>query len=394
MRAVCSPPPTNAQREDHPAPHGGGITVGVLQGEGNAGRFRNVEAFLSDWSIPRAVADVKAFCLANTALRNSLRRIVPENMHEAVGLSTDDWVDRICGHESRFARVESEICSDHARMEALRLELFSKRQSTGRVEARMRTVSRESTLNFLSRKAVIPKYGFPVDVVELDTQSQNSGGVALQRDLSQAIAEYAPGGRIVANKLEWASYGIKRVAGREWPVRHYQYDDARSFTQWEEGDPSVPDDARKYLIPEFGFVTAWSNKMAKPHGRAQRFYTTRPFFRGFNEGDDPSTQTIHGVEVTRALPGTLVILCEGKNRAGFYICRSCGAHATKPKKSHRSPSNMVCSGTWSSFSLGHELVTDVVRLKFPGVIDESHAYSLGYAVLLGASEALDVPVPT
>ena len=359
--------------------------------EGNECRFLTVDAFLGDWSSPRAAADVRAFCLGNAELKDALRRIVPEDVHETVGLSTDDWVDRLCGPESRFARIEAEVCSDYALMEELRQELFRKRQSTGRVEARMRTVAKERALNFLSRKAVIPKYGFPVDVVELDTQSQSSGGVALQRDLSQAIAEYAPGGRVVANKLEWASYGVKRVAGREWPVRHYKYDDARSFTQWEEGDPSVPDDARKYLIPEFGFVTAWSNKTVRPRGRAQRYYTTRPFFRGFNRGDHPWTQTIIGVEVTQALPGTLVILCEGKNRAGFYICRSCGAHATKPKRSHRSPSNIECSGTWSSFSLGHELVTDVVRLKFPGVVDEWHAYSLGYAVLLGASEALDVP---
>ena len=359
--------------------------------EGNAVRFKNVEGFLEDWTSPRAVADVKAFCQRNPDLKEALRRIVPPEVHDSVGLSMDDWVDRICGPESRFARVEAEICSDFARMEELRIELFKKRQSTGRVEARMRTVSGESTLNFLSRKAVIPKYGFPVDVVELDTQSQSNVKVALQRDLSQAIAEYAPGGRIVADKLEWASYGVKRVAGREWPVRHYRYDDARSFTQWEEGDPSAPEDARKYLIPEFGFVTAWSNKTVKPQGRAQRFYTTRPFFRGFNAGDHPRTQTILGVEVTQALPGTLVILCEGKNRRGFYICRLCGAHATKPTKSHRTPSNVECSGTWSSFSLGHELVTDVVRLRFPGVDDEWHAYSLGYAVLLGAAEALDVP---
>ena len=359
--------------------------------EGNSGRFQNVEVLMGEWSSPRAVADVRAFCLGNVELKDALRSIVPEDLHESVGLSTDDWVDRICGPESRFARVEAEVCSDYARMEELRQELFRRRQSTGRVEARMKTVSRERTLNFLSRKAVIPKYGFPVDVVELDTQSQNGGGVALQRDLSQAIAEYAPGGRVVANKLEWASYGVKRVTGREWHVRHYKYDDARSFTQWEEGDPSAPDDARKYLIPEFGFVTAWSKKPAKPQGRAQRFYTTRPFFRGFNESDHPTTRSILGVDVTQALTGTLVVLCEGKNRAGFYICRLCGAHATKPKSSHRTPSNMECSGTWSSFSLGHELVTDVVRLKFPGVMEEWHAYSLGYAVLLGASEALDVP---
>ena len=362
-----------------------------FRAEENAARFRNVERFLADWTSPRAVADVKNFCLKNTALKEALCRIVPPDVQDTVGLSTDEWIDRICGPESRFAGVQTEVCSDFARMEELRGDLYRRRQSTGRVEARMRTVEGEPTLTFLSRKAVIPKYGFPVDVVELDTQSQNNARVSLQRDLSQAIAEYAPGGRVVADKLEWASYGVKRVAGREWQVRHYRYDDARSFTQWEEGDPSVPQDARKYLIPEFGFVTAWSNKTVKPQGRAQRFYTTRPFFRGFNADDRPVTQTILGVEVTQALPGTLVILCEGKGRAGFYICRSCGAHATKPRKSHRTPSNMECSGIWSSFSLGHELVTDVVRLRFPQVKDEWHAYSVGYAVLLGASEALDVP---
>ena len=58
-----------------------------------------------------------------------------------------------------------------------------------------------------------------MDVVELDTHPRdgNSTGVALQRDLSQAIAEYAPGGKVVANKLEWESCGVKVVAGKAWP---------------------------------------------------------------------------------------------------------------------------------------------------------------------------------
>lgn len=37
----------------------------------------------------------------------------------------------------------------------------------------MKTIAGEQTLNFLSRKAVIPKYGFPVDVVELDTHPKD-----------------------------------------------------------------------------------------------------------------------------------------------------------------------------------------------------------------------------
>ena len=41
--------------------------------------------------------------------------------------------------------------------------------------------------------------------------------------------------------------------------------------------------------------------------------------------------------------------------------------------------------------MGHELVTDVVRLQFRRLTDEWDAYSLGFAILLGASETLDVP---
>ena len=72
----------------------------------------------------------------------------------------------------------------------------------------MKTIENERTLNFLSRKAVIPKYGFPVDVVELSlpTQTVGSNKVSLHRDLSQAIAEYAPGGKVIANKKELVDY--------------------------------------------------------------------------------------------------------------------------------------------------------------------------------------------
>ncbi len=361
-----------------------------FKADDNRGRFKNVEAFVGDWSAPRSVSDVRSFCTGNAALGKALRRIVPDEMHDAVGLSSDGWVRRVCGPASRFAQVEAEVVSDYQRMEDLRLALFQKRESTGRVEARIRTVRRESTLTFLSRKAVIPKYGFPVDVVELDTHSED-GRVALQRDLSQAIAEYAPGGRVVANKREWSSYGLKMVAGKAWPVRSYAYDDARSFRQWHEGDPSAPPDARRYVIPEWGFVTQWSKQPPRPQGRARRFYTTRPFFRGFGRVDRPTTRVVRGVEVTQAQPGTLVILCEGRNRSGFYICGMCGAHATARKRAHRTPANIACQGSMGWFSLGHELVTDVVRLKFPGVGDEWHAYSVGYAVLLGAAETLGVP---
>ncbi len=354
------------------------------------GRFQNVETFVGDWQAPQATRDLYGFCESNGELRDTLSRIVPADMHGRVGLDDDGWIVNIGGADSRLALAEAEVCADYTEMEALRRDAFEQGRDSlvGRIGRRMKTIAEERTLNFLSRKAVIPKYGFPVDVVELDTRSGdgNPSGVALQRDLSQAIAEYAPGGKVVANKLEWESCGVKAIDGKAWPVRCYRYDDARNFRQWNEGDPGS---GRKYLVPQFGFVTPLFKKPKEPTGRARRLYTTRPFFPGFDT--DPELKTVLGVRVTKAVPGVLVILCEGRNRKGFYICRACGSHMAVPRAAHKSPSNSDCGGMLERFSLGHELVTDVVRLQFPMVRDEWAAYSVAYAVLLGATDTLEVP---
>ena len=196
---------------------------------------------------------------------------------------------------------------------------------------------------------------------------------------------------MVANKREWKPCGVKTVTGRTWTARNYQYEDAQSFTQWNENDSSKPlGENSKYLILEFGFVTPFFERPKEPHGRARRLYTARPFFQRFDK-EDPETKIILGVQITKAQLGTLVILCEGRNRASFYICRSCGAYMTRPSGKDKSPSAYECQDALERFSLGHELVTDVVRLQFPQLSGRWEAYSLVYAVLLGAAETLDVP---
>ena len=357
-------------------------------------RFRTVENFVSDWESPRGSRDVFVFCENNSKeLQKTLSRIVPTRMHQRVGLANLSWIHKIAGESSKLAQAETQTCKDYTGTETRkRAESDRSRfQRAHQLQRRMNTIATEQTLNFLSRKAVIPKYGFPVDVVELDVHASDSTafGVALQRDLSQAIAEYAPGGKVVANKLEWESCGIKAVPGKAWPVRHYKYDDARNFERWYEGDIDAPENSRRYLIPEFGFVTPLFKKPLTPQRRAQRLYTTRPFFSGFET--QPNSKTMHGVQVTKAVSGMLVILCEGRNRSGFYICRSCGRHMATPVASHKSPSDSICRGMLERFSLGHELVTDVIRLQFPMDLDQWEAYSVAYAVLLGAADTLEVP---
>ena len=361
----------------------------------NSSRFETLESFIGDWSSPSAASDLRSFCATDSDLRDSLYRIVPNDMHTQIGLDDDSWINKIAGDRSRLATFEAAVCEDRNELEELIQKSIAERdfRKSLRLEKSKITIEKEQTLTFLSRKAIIPKYGFPVDVVELDTRHRDGAGamVSLQRDLSQAIAEYAPGGKVVANKLEWESCGVKVIPDRALPTQYYRYDEARNFEARSESEVRSDRAFKKYLVPQFGFVTPLLYNPREPQTRAKRLYTTRPFFRGFDTASEPVVQEFDGVSVTQAVPGSLVILCEGKNKQGFYICLTCGSHSTGPESEHVSPAGSACKGTLGCYSLAHELHTDVVRLDFRGSMQEDHAYSVGYAILLGAAESLDVP---
>ena len=360
----------------------------------NSNRFETLGSFVVDWSAPRGASDLRSFCVEDSDLIQSLCRIVPEQMHNTLGLDDSSWIEKIAGDESKLANFEAEACADRNELERLieKSSLERDFKKSDRLNKSKNTVERERPLTFLSRKAIIPKYGFPVDVVELDTRRREGGGmVSLQRDLSQAIAEYAPGGKVVANKLEWESCGVKVVPDKAFQIRSYRYDGARNFEELSESDTNLNHTFKKYLIPRFGFVTDFKLKPKEPQRRAKRLYTTRPFFKGFDPSAQPRNQDYDGILVTQAVPGILVILCEGKNKRGFYICLECGRHLTRPQREHKSPWGVACGGTLGCYSLAHELHTDVVRLQFRVPLSEEHAYSLGFAIMLGVAEALDVP---
>jgi len=265
-------------------------------------------------------------------------------------------------------------------------------------------------LGFLSRKAVIPKYGFPVDVVELDTQRvRNSAAafeVSLQRDLSIAIAEFAPTSQLVANKKLWSSYGLKKVAEREWPRRLYKKcAEHQMFWQWNQGEEEPPTSCghtlpvHEYVVPIFGFVTNRDDKPGDPAARPSRVFSTRPYFvRPLNDQQQelkfPAPSPL--LVMQRASPGVMVVLCEGRRGEGFFVCSSCGAGFRKRPADHKTPYGSPCSGMFSSVSLGHEFVTDVLRLQFlpkaPADFQGSwFAYSLVSALVEGAAEVLEVP---
>jgi len=375
-------------------------------------RFETVEKLFKDLEHPSGVADFKAFLHEHQAeLEESLRAIVPSGMFSETGLDNGGWIERIAGEESRFSLAEAEISSDYRIVKELETTAAGNGDyDTAKwAKARAKTIAEENVLSFLSRKAVIPKYGFPVDVVELDTQrtqqNQEAFEVLLQRDLSIAISEFAPTSKLIANKKEWTSYGLKRVAGKEWPRKSYRRCIVHNlFTTWSEGEqPALERCCNKmrefkYIVPQFGFVTD-RKKPKEPKSRPARVFTTRPYFGGslnHNPGiiHMPANSSI--ITMKKASPGLMVVLCEGRRGEGFYICNACGAGFRKREKAHKTPYGQDCHGTLEQVSLGHEFVTDVLQLQFHQKLDGDmeavwFAYSLAYALVEGAAEVLEVP---
>lgn len=388
-------------------------------------RFRNVQTILKDPANPSGVADFKSFlCERQGQLEKVLLEIVPSEMWEKVGLKNGQWIERVAGiishtfegatlvEESRFVLAEQEIASDFRNVLKLEAEAAEKKKYDDAKWAsrRANTIAKENVLSFLSRKAIIPKYGFPVDVVELDTQiSQQSAEateVHFQRDLSIAIAEFAPTSKLIANKREWTSSGLKKVAEKEWPRRFYKrcvHDNV--FLHWEEGKPEPQTPCThslavgSYLIPQFGFV-ADRARPKPPKARPARVFTTRPYFAGSlgserGEISLPASKPL--IRLKKASPGLMVVLCEGKRGRGFYICRECGSGFQKDPNAHKTPWGGQCQGQLEGdISLGHEFVTDVLQLQFllpgeSGVDNMWLAFSLAYALVEGAAEVLDVP---
>lgn len=375
-------------------------------------RFKTVENLFGDLEHPSGVADFKVFLYEHQAeLEKSLRAIVPSGMFSETGLDNGGWIERIAGEESRFSLAEAEVTSDYRIVKKLETDAAGKGDyDTAKwAKARAKTIAEEDVLSFLSRKAVIPKYGFPVDVVELDTQrtqqNQEAFEVLLQRDLSIAISEFAPTSKLVANKKEWTSYGLKRVVGKEWPRKLYKRCAQHNvFVQWERGqpEPATPCGDQltvsEYIIPHFGFVTD-RDKPKQPKSRTARVFTTRPYFAG-SLGPDPGIIAIPlnspMITIKKASPGLMAVLCEGRRGEGFYICSACGAGFRKREKDHKMPYGQACHGTLEQVSLGHEFVTDVLQLQFHPEPDEDmeavwFAYSLAYALVEGAAEVLEVP---
>lgn len=352
------------------------------------------------------------------SLLNSLQRIVPKGLQQQIGIDNWHWVQRLLSDEGTLTRSDLEVKSDLGVLKEELQKNIDKGKDVDHILRSIRTLKRKSLLGFLSSRNVLPKYGFPVDVVELQINHHGveADKLKLDRDLRIAIGEYSPGSEIVAGGKLWRSVGLKRVAKLEWPVyyytvceecgryQHFLTEDSISDTCVACNSPldSKPD---KFISPIFGFVTGSEKPGVPGESRPGRGFSSRVYYAdyeqetGVRSGEARDGQFVMG---THALPwryspfGKLAVINKGPGGSGFLVCKWCGfadIASKKKSKGHKRPyGGKECKGSLGYYHLGHEFISDVFELRIEGMAENDDAlwFSVLYAVLEGVSEELAI----
>jgi hypothetical protein len=339
----------------------------------------------------------------------ALRAVLPKAAWPLIGLDDGTWVERLC---ALLEQVRAELAHDVAVFEERRREAFESRRSdlAARFERSIATITRRPLIGHLANRNVLPKYGFPVDTVELRTahcDSQVGARLELTRDLSVAIHEYAPGSELIAGGVLWRSGGIYRLPGRELITRSYTV--CRGCRHYREGgddlEPACPacgrpadGPVREYCVPEFGFVA--DPRTGRPGaGPPQRSWNGAVHVVSLGEElTETRWQAGTGAQAWChcGARGRLVALAEGPGGSGFLICDWCGWGAPnhgRPPRSHVNPlRGKPCTGPLRWRSLAHSYETDILRLRLdaPGLDTWAQWHSLLYALLEGAADGLEI----
>jgi len=346
------------------------------------------------------------------ALRVSLQRIVPQELHQRLQLDDWGWTDGLFDEEEGvLLRASKRVTGDVQELEKARAQLVQANKPSDYILRVISTMTKTHLINYLSSQNVLPKYGFPVDVVNLQIlhHADEAKGLELDRDLRIALSEYAPSGQVVAGGKLWTSRYLKRLPDRGWRKYRYAICDYCQCYQRVLADTQQPLDTCRackqplsgrdrgtYLVPEFGFITTTKPPDKPGDTRPERTYATRTYFSGESKESDRTALQLGSVTLV-AIPaseGELAVINHAGYQ-GFKICQNCGYTllGNEPASSpHSTPWRTDCYGTLTRFYLGHEFKTDILQLRFEGHANAARGFwlSLLYALLEGASEALDI----
>jgi ATP-dependent helicase YprA (DUF1998 family) len=427
----------------------------------NHGRFRNRrelrvgEFFVPDGEKVAGPDLLKQYLVKPPeSVRQALLRIVPDELQEELRISDWGWLTLLTNSETSglFDLATAQVLEDIDLYNSLAEQAMEERSERGATRARgyyrvLDTIKDRDLLNFFGQRGVLPKYGFPVDVVPLRTDhipDEVAREVELDRDLRVAISEFAPGSQLVAGKKVFTGGGLYKQPRKDWETIQFAIcSECGRFNKKKGEDPlnlciscgsalpvNRPGQGGTMVKPEFGFVARRDTKLPSPgETRPPRTYSSRVYFDDYNIPehltDSPNIDHTDRMEPVASLSGPLgqlatrysryaqlVVVNHGPGARGFKICLTCGHAEAAPvatpgsrrkrgtkEKAHKNPrTGQDCLGFTQIYRLGHEFMTDVLEIQVDGSIvtsitipEEKDLWrSVLYALLEGASGALGI----
>ena len=348
-----------------------------------------------------------------TSVKDALQRVLPPTIAKEIDVDRWGWVSALFERDVSeptfgwMGRATEEIREDLEQLEKMATEAFSERQ--GRRGAHLDSVreelERRDLLGFLASRNILPKYGFPVDVVQLDLRDAGAKAknLELDRDLRLAIGDYAPGGVVVAGGELWKAEGIRHGHGGDQLARYHwsvckECDAFRSALERIDLECTVcgsPDskNAGSFVTPRHGFVGSHGGEPGDSRPMADR--RIRTWFGSYRDAppeltDVPELSEVLTVRARASGQGRIVTINEGPATRGYRFCRWCGRGEPAPSGKTRTDSKehedlrrpgKSCGGTMMFAQLGHDYLTDVLEIRVEGTARSKYGDSAMQSVL-------------
>lgn len=350
-------------------------------------------------------------------------------------LDSYGWLEDFCGEKGIFTKIINEFEQNVKYLEKeYEKAMRARDERTASVFSRkLERYQKNDLIDFLVRGNILPKYGFPVDSVELtqNIASKNTKSLNLSRDLAVAIAEYAPSGEVVADGGLYTSRYIRKPI-----VNHSEMSDFETayiakcpdceninYSNMPIGSDGKPcaicgkelklRDFYKSIEPRAGFVAEEDVKDV-PLSSQERKYKTEAFYIGDKTAFPISKYEYQfeniKLEVESTANDSLVV----KSTDFFYVCQMCGysiasneasklkeyedykngvARIQDTKNEHKNPFGRgKCSNTsLTRYCLHHEFKTDVAKISFGcDTSDQDTMLSVMYALLNSFANELNI----
>lgn len=361
-------------------------------------------------------------------LLQRLKKSIPENIHAMMGIDTWEWVEHLTG-EDGVLNIAVNDYLDTLKEYEKKLKEYSdnnKFEEAGKCNSQLRrfrmaeedNAGKRNLIEFLVRSNVLPKYGFPVDTVEMLTRIAVGGNgdkdLRLIRDLQMAVAEYAPGSQVVADGKMYTSRYIRKLPKKDdnsWEIGHFsicpnQDCKQENFTKEDVSQgrecvschKKIPKNAWKQTLePRMGFIADLKTEEV-PMKRPEREYKSEDYYVGDTSRNQIGKWVFeangHKVEVESTTNDTLAVIV----KAEYAVCPVCG-YATEGTAEFKIPHktafgyNCVCGKKpTKTFYLSHDFKTDVAKLTFmhSAASDYNRMLSVMYALLEGVSRQLGI----